>query len=209
MSKKLQLRIFLEPNGKMPARGKCGDAGLDVFADILAGVTFTEPFMDCNISPEQPVPREVDLAQYRQGETPGTVWVCSGDSVKIPLGFRYSFYEEKEEVTWQGNVKTTKFTKGISHDYWLDIRNRSGVGTKAVMVTTAEVGDANYRGVINYCAAKVGRNPTLFQHGDKIAQAIITPFIDPFLVEIVQVSSIEELGPSLRGASGFGASGST
>lgn len=110
---------------------------------------------------------------------------------KIPLGFSYAFYVNDQ----------------VSHDYFLDIRNRSGVGTKSGFVTVAEVGDANYRGEIHYCVAKVTDGHYVVKNGAKIAQAIITPFVDPYKVRIVQVSSLEDLGSSARGATGFGNSG--
>lgn len=112
-------------------------------------------------------------------------------SAKIPLGFSYAFYVNGE----------------VSHDYFLDIRNRSGVGTKSGFVTVAEVGDANYRGEIHYCVAKVTEGQYVIKDGAKIAQAIITPFVDPYKVHIEQVSRLEDLGSSARGASGFGDSG--
>lgn len=110
---------------------------------------------------------------------------------KIPLGFSYSFFVNGE----------------VSHDYFLDVRNRSGVGTKSGFVTVAEVGDANYRGEIHYCVAKITEGSYVVKNGAKIAQAIITPFVDPHKVNIRQVWSLEELGPSDRGSSGFGGSG--
>lgn len=112
-------------------------------------------------------------------------------SAKIPLGFSYAFYVDGQ----------------VSHDYFLDIRNRSGVGTKSGFVTVAEVGDANYRGEIHYCVAKVTEGSYVVKDGAKIAQAIVTPFVDPYKVHIVQVYSIEDLGYSFRGTTGFGSSG--
>lgn len=156
MTKKLQLKIFVHPNGQAPQRGKPGDAGLDCFAVL-----------------------------------PGLLTVAQGDLVKISLGFSYAFWEDGK----------------VSHDYWLDIRNRSGVGTKSGLVTVAEVGDASYRGIIHYCAAKVTPKDYGIAHGAKIAQAIVNPFVDPYKIEIIVVDSLEELGTSLRGAGGFGSSG--
>lgn len=117
--------------------------------------------------------------------------VCQGDLVKVPLGISYAFWENGE----------------VSHNYWLDVRNRSGVGTKSGLATVAEVGDSNYRGVLHYCAAKITPGTFTIQNGDKIAQLLINPFVDPHTVQIIEVSSIEELGPSSRGEAGFGASG--
>lgn len=156
MTKKLQLRIFVHPNGQAPQRGKPGDAGLDCFA-----------------------------------ANESTIVALQGGIVKVSLGFSYAFWEDGE----------------VSHDYWLDIRNRSGVGTKSGLVTVAEVGDASYRGIIHYCAAKVTPGEYEISPGAKIAQAIINPFVDPYKVDVVVVESLSELGASLRGVNGFGSSG--
>jgi dUTPase len=117
--------------------------------------------------------------------------VLEGAIAKIPLGFSYAF--------WENGV--------VSHNFWLEIKNRSGVGTNSGFVTVAEVGDANYRGEIHYCVAKVTPGKYSVKHGAKIAQALIHPFVDPYMVKIEVVSSIEELGPSARGVTGFGSSG--
>jgi len=152
----LKLKVFVHPNGKLPTKGKAGDAGIDAYAAL------TE-----------------------------TIQSIQGDLVKIPLGISYAFWENGE----------------VSHNYWLDVRNRSGVGTKSGFVTVAEVGDANYRGVLHYCAVKTTLGTYFVEPGDKIAQLLINPFLDPHKIEIVQVSTIEELGASTRGANGFNSSG--
>jgi dUTPase len=115
------------------------------------------------------------------------------DVAKIPLGFAYSFFHDGAALP--------------TSDFWLEIKNRSGVGTKSGFVTVAEVGDSNYRGEIHYCVAKVSPGVYMVQPGDKIAQALIHPFIDPYKIQILRVATIEELGPSPRGADGFGSSG--
>ena len=152
----LKLKVFVHPNGKLPTKGKAGDAGIDAYAAL------SEPLI-----------------------------ANQGELVKIPLGISYAFWQNGEVV----------------HDYWLDVRNRSGVGTKSGFVTVAEVGDANYRGVLHYCAVKTLPGTYPVEQGDKIAQLLINPFIDPHKIEIVQVYSIEELGVSTRGADGFNSSG--
>ena len=152
----LKLKVFVHPNGKLPTKGKAGDAGIDAYAALTETI--------------QPV---------------------QGELVKIPLGISYAFWENGE----------------VSHNYWLDVRNRSGVGTKSGFVTVAEVGDANFRGTLHYCAVKTTPGTYTVEPEDKIAQLLINPFIDPHKVEIVQVSTIEELGVSARGANGFNSSG--
>lgn len=178
MSSKLVLKIFIEPNGKCPTKGKPGDAGLDAYADLCTPVSATL-----------------------------SVSVNQGELVKIPLGFRYAFVERYTDVKYLNGQTISYTTERVSSDYWLDVRNRSGVGTKSGMATVAEVGDSNYRGVLHYCAAKITPGTFVVNHGDKIAQLLINPFVDPHKVDIEVVKSIEELGPSARGDSGFGDSG--
>jgi dUTPase len=174
----LILKIFVEPNGKCPTRGKPGDAGFDVFADLVS-----------------------------IGEL-GAINVKQGDQIKIPLGFRYSFFtKEDNEWTEDGQQLIYIPPEIASTDYWLEIKNRSGVGTKSGMVELAAVCDASYRGIPHYCAAKITPGEYAITHGMKIAQALIHPFVDPHKVDIVIVSSIEALGITDRGADGFGSSG--
>jgi dUTP pyrophosphatase len=121
----------------------------------------------------------------------GSFEVNQGELAKIPLGFRYAFWEDGK----------------VSSNYWLEIKNRSGVGIKSGFTTVAEVCDAGYRGIPHYCVAKVTTGNYIVTYGDKIAQALINPFVDPYLVEIEIVKTIEELGVTERGDGGFGSTG--
>lgn len=157
--KQLQLWIYLEPNGKMPSRGKEGDAGLDCYADLS------------NL---------------------GELKIKAGQSAKIPLGFHYAFVE----VDYRGHR--------ISNDYYIEIANRSGFGLKEMVTELSRICDASYRGVPNYSIAKVGGEETTITHGQKICQALIHPFVDPYKIDIIQVDSLEDLGLTSRGSDGFG-----
>ena len=152
----LKLKFFVHPTGKLPTKGKAGDAGIDVYAAL-----------------------------------PEAISSIQGDLVKIPLGISYAFWVNGE----------------VSHDYWLDVKNRSGVGIKSGFTEICSVGDANYRGILHYCAVKTTSGTYTVEPGDKIAQLLINPFVDPHKIAIVQVFSIEELGTSARGSNGFNSSG--
>jgi deoxyuridine 5'-triphosphate nucleotidohydrolase len=112
-------------------------------------------------------------------------------SVKIPLGFSYAILKDGE----------------LTDDFFLDVRNRSGVGTQSGMATLAETGDANYRGELHYCAAKITPGVFIIKPGMKIAQIVFSPFIDPFRVEFYQTFNQQDLGITARGSLGFGSSG--
>ena len=155
-SQMLTLKLYIESTGKCPIKGKQGDAGLDVFANICLPLT---------------------VSQF--------------NSVKVPLGFRYAFWVDGK----------------VSHDFWLEIKNRSGVGMRSGFTTIAEVGDSSYRGEINYCVVKVTPGEFVIYPGDKIAQALIHPFVDPYKINIEIVNTVEELGITDRCANGFGSTG--
>lgn len=165
---KLTLKVFLEPNGKCPTRGKPGDCGLDVYANINAPII---------------------VKQF--------------DQVKIPLGFKYGIWVVKRSF----NEISFRTSESLTYDYWLEVKNRSGVGTKSGMVELAQVCDSSYRGIPHYCAVKVTPGEYIIEPNMKIAQMLIHPFVDPRLICIDDVDSIEELGLTERGDSGFGGSG--
>jgi dUTP pyrophosphatase len=165
----LVLKVFVHEGGKLPCRGKRGDAGIDVFACL----------------PDGPI----EVKQF--------------DVAKIPLGFSCSFgWRCSAPGDTSGPLEDAWLTR-----WWIDVRNRSGVGMKSGFAELSGVIDPSYRGVPHYCVAKVTPGAYTVRHGDKIAQILINPFVDPYDVEILQVATVEELGPSERGAQGFGASG--
>jgi len=137
----------------------------------------------------------------------GFLSVSQGESAKIPLGFRYSFWEGHEYVTSMDPFTTHISNWEISHDYYFEIRNRSGVGLRSGFTELASICDASYRGVPHYCVAKVTSGNYIIHHHDKIAQMLIHPFVNPHRIDIEIVQTIEELGETTRGSSGFGASG--
>ena len=171
---KLILRIFLEPNGKCPTIGMPGDAGIDLFADVLS-MTGKESMI---------------VKQF--------------ESVKVPLGFRCAFWERKSFINPDG---TGVGDSSPSSHYYLEIRNRSGVGMKGGFTELASIVDSSYRGIPNACLAKVTEGEYEIKHGMKIVQGLIHPFVDPQDVDIILVDTIEELGVTDRSDRGFGSSG--
>lgn len=82
------------------------------------------------------------------------------------------------------------------------IKDRSSMAVKGIH-THAGVIDASYRGEIKVLIAN--RSGALFsvKEGDKVAQMVIVPHLG----DAQEVSSLEELGSSERGQSGFGSTG--
>jgi len=125
--------------------------------------------------------------------------ISAGESAKIPLGFHYAF--KIKDISYHGvSIKDTD-------NYYIEIANRSGFGLKEMVTELSRICDAGYRGIPHYSIAKIGGPKTTVTHHQKICQALIHPFVDPYLVNIVQVSSLEDLGTTERGSNGFGSSG--
>jgi len=83
----------------------------------------------------------------------------------------------------------------------MQIRPRSGLSSKGVMVTLGTI-DADYRGeLLVTMHALPHRGPHTVQNGDRIAQLVISR------VAAVSLELAEELGPTVRDAGGHGSTG--
>ena len=80
---------------------------------------------------------------------------------------------------------------------------RSGLGVKRGLAPANKVGviDSDYRGQIHVVLLNHGKTEQTIQHGERIAQFLITPVLTPAYEEA------EELSDTDRGADGFGSTG--
>jgi dUTP pyrophosphatase len=80
---------------------------------------------------------------------------------------------------------------------------RSGLACKRGLAPANKVGviDSDYRGQIVVVLHNHGKESQTVEHGERIAQMIITPVITPGYMEV------EALSESDRGAGGFGSTG--
>ncbi|MBO7482415.1 MAG: dUTP diphosphatase [Kiritimatiellae bacterium] len=83
------------------------------------------------------------------------------------------------------------------------VRPRSGLALKhgVTVLNTPGTIDAGYRGEIGVILVNLGDGPFAVSKGDKIAQLVIAPVLQP---EVVEVDAIDETD---RGAGGFGSTG--
>lgn len=83
------------------------------------------------------------------------------------------------------------------------IYTRSSLGTKRGLAPANKVGvvDSDYRGEFMIFLHNHGAEPQTIEHGDRIAQLLVTPVFTPGFVEVGELS---ETG---RGAGGFGSTG--
>ena len=88
-------------------------------------------------------------------------------------------------------------------DYVALIFARSGLGIKHGIAPANCVGviDSDYRGEIMVGLQNSGNSDYTVQPADRIAQLMITPVVQ------AQISMVEELDDTARGAGGFGSTG--
>ena len=80
---------------------------------------------------------------------------------------------------------------------------RSGMATKRGLAPANKVGviDSDYRGELQVMLHNHGSVPQSVEHGDRVAQLLITPVLTP------QYIQAEELSDTARGSGGFGSTG--
>ena len=80
---------------------------------------------------------------------------------------------------------------------------RSGLGVKRGLAPANKVGviDSDYRGQIHVVLLNHGKTEQTIQHGERIAQFLITPVLTPAYEEA------DELSDTDRGVGGFGSTG--
>ena len=90
-----------------------------------------------------------------------------------------------------------------SADYVALVFARSGLGIKQGVCLSNGVGviDSDYRGEIGVGLVNLGQSAYTVQPGDRIAQLMVTPEVQP---TVVQVSALDDTD---RGAGGFGSTG--
>ena len=80
------------------------------------------------------------------------------------------------------------------------VKTRSGLARKRLLCNAGVI-DAGYRGEVIVLMENLGGEPYTIRKGDKIAQLLEHPFLASVVVE-------SELSDAMRGAKGFGSSGS-
>ena len=83
------------------------------------------------------------------------------------------------------------------------VRARSGLALKHTIIVVNAPGtiDSDYRGELKVILGNFGREPFTINHGDRIAQLVISPVAHAALQESTDLSS------STRGEGGFGSTG--
>lgn len=91
----------------------------------------------------------------------------------------------------------------IEPGYEVQVRPRSGLSLKTGLMVVNSPGtiDADYRGEVKIIMANISNKVEVVEHGDRVAQIILSPIVQAKFVEVQDLSSTE------RGSSGFGSTG--
>ena len=130
------------------------------------------------------------IPTYGSAEAAGAdLYACLCESVTINPG----------EVVWIPTGIALEVPKGCAGLVYA----RSSLGTKRGLAPANKVGviDSDYRGEIQVVLLNHGTEPQTIQHGERIAQFLITPVLTP-VYELV-----DELTKTDRGEGGFGSTG--
>ena len=103
------------------------------------------------------------------------------------------------ETAWIGTGVALEVPKGCAGLVYA----RSSMGVKRGLAPANKVGviDSDYRGEIRVVLLNHGKEPQTVEHGERVAQFVITPVLTPAYEEA------EELSNTSRGTGGFGSTG--
>ena len=106
---------------------------------------------------------------------------------------------EPGETAWIGTGIALEVPQGCAGLVYA----RSSLGTKRGLAPANKVGvvDSDYRGEIRVVLLNHGKVSQTVEHGERIAQFVITPVLTPVYEEA------EELSNTQRGVGGFGSTG--
>ena len=130
------------------------------------------------------------LPTYGSAEAAGAdLYACLEEPVTVQPG----------ETAWIPTGIALEVPKGCAGLVYA----RSGLGVKRGLAPANKVGviDSDCRGQIHVVLLNHGKTEQTIQHGERIAQFLITPVLTPAYVEA------EELSDTDRGAGGFGSTG--
>ncbi|MEI7695252.1 MAG: dUTP diphosphatase [Chlorobium sp.] len=95
------------------------------------------------------------------------------------------------------------FAIELPEGYEAQLRPRSGLALRSMisLPNSPATIDADYRGEVKVILINYGKEPFTVNHGDRIAQMVVAR------VEQIYFEEVGELAPTVRGAQGFGHTG--
>ena len=92
----------------------------------------------------------------------------------------------------------------VPYGHMLEVKNKSGIAAKRMLITGACVVDPGYDGELYVNLHNIGLNTQYIKSGDKIAQAILIPIVHCKVEEVLDAEIL-----NINSARGLGAFGST
>lgn len=98
---------------------------------------------------------------------------------------------------------STGLKMALPDGYEAQIRPRSGLAYRhgITMLNTPGTIDSDYRGEVKVLAVNLGEETFVINHGDRIAQMVVSP------VTQAQIKEVEDLSETERADGGFGSTG--
>ena len=130
------------------------------------------------------------LPTYGSAEAAGAdLYACLDETVTIGPG----------ETAWISTGIALEVPKGCAGLVYA----RSSLGAKRGLAPANKVGvvDSDYRGEIRVVLLNHGKTAQTIEHGERVAQFLITPVLTPAYEEV------KELSDTNRGSGGFGSTG--
>jgi dUTP pyrophosphatase len=92
-------------------------------------------------------------------------------------------------------------------NFEIQVRPRSGLAAKngVTVLNTPGTVDADYRGEVKVILINLGEEDFVINHGDRIAQAVVSPVTAKNMIKLTKVSEIST--DTERGVGGFGSTG--
>lgn len=115
----------------------------------------------------------------------------------------WDIYAAENAVIAPGATRIVKTDIAVSIPigWYGQIKTRSGMGTKGIVVTAGVI-DSGFRGNVGVALINTSAFPFHVKPGDRVAQMVILP------VPMVKFRCVEDLDSSHRGNKGWGSSGS-
>jgi dUTP pyrophosphatase len=115
-------------------------------------------------------------------------------------------FADKKSITLEAGERqalSTGLKMEIPPGYEIQVRPRSGLSLKTSLMVLNSPGtiDADYRGEIKILMGNLGSLPIEINHGDRVAQLVLSPIIQAQFVISQSLSSTQ------RGEGGFGSTG--
>ncbi len=132
--------------------------------------------------------------------------VLPARATEFSAGYDLSACLDEPIIVKSGEI--VKIPTGIcvapsQNDVVLLIYARSSLATKfgVTLANCVGVVDSDYRGEILVALINQGKDDYIINHGERIAQLVVTPILSPEIIETTELSDTE------RGVGGFGSTG--